>query len=294
MRLESFERDVVTPLRARAERLARARAAASRRAAVSRVAHPSSTRGSSRSSGGMTKILKRLEDAKLIERVPDPNDGRGLLVGLTREGLALQNRVFTVVPCRFSRSLRAALGREGARGRPRAPHPPGRDRARSVRLNPHRRPPMRTELCDRFGIDVPIFAFSHCRDVVAAVSKAGGMGVLGRAGVLARAARDRAQVDRRARGREAVRRRSRDAGEVHREGGRARQAGCGRQGRRVRLREADQARGHAVDREDAGGVPGAAAAGGRSSGAGRGCSAGRTAAGAASSRWRCAIRRSCS
>ena len=38
---------------------------------------------------------------------------------------------------------------------------------------------MRTELCDRFGIDVPIFAFSHCRDVVAAVSKAGGFGVLG-------------------------------------------------------------------------------------------------------------------
>jgi NAD(P)H-dependent flavin oxidoreductase YrpB (nitropropane dioxygenase family) len=30
-----------------------------------------------------------------------------------------------------------------------------------------------------FGIDVPIFAFSHCRDVVAAVTKAGGMGVLG-------------------------------------------------------------------------------------------------------------------
>src|SRR5262249_25556093 len=30
-----------------------------------------------------------------------------------------------------------------------------------------------------FGIDVPIFAFSHCRDVVAAVSRAGGMGVLG-------------------------------------------------------------------------------------------------------------------
>jgi len=38
---------------------------------------------------------------------------------------------------------------------------------------------VRTELCDRFGLDVPIFAFSHCRDVVAAVSKAGGMGVLG-------------------------------------------------------------------------------------------------------------------
>ena len=38
---------------------------------------------------------------------------------------------------------------------------------------------MRTELCDAFGIDVPLFAFSHCRDVVAAVSRAGGMGVLG-------------------------------------------------------------------------------------------------------------------
>lgn len=33
-----------------------------------------------------------------------------------------------------------------------------------------------------FGIDVPIFAFSHCRDVVAEVSKAGGMGVLGISG----------------------------------------------------------------------------------------------------------------
>lgn len=38
---------------------------------------------------------------------------------------------------------------------------------------------MHTDLCDLFGIDVPIFAFSHCRDVVAAVTNAGGMGVLG-------------------------------------------------------------------------------------------------------------------
>jgi len=38
---------------------------------------------------------------------------------------------------------------------------------------------MHTDLCDLFGIDVPIFAFSHCRDVVAAVSNAGGFGVLG-------------------------------------------------------------------------------------------------------------------
>ncbi len=33
-----------------------------------------------------------------------------------------------------------------------------------------------------FHIDMPIFAFSHCRDVVAAVSKAGGFGVLGAVG----------------------------------------------------------------------------------------------------------------
>jgi NAD(P)H-dependent flavin oxidoreductase YrpB (nitropropane dioxygenase family) len=38
---------------------------------------------------------------------------------------------------------------------------------------------MRTKICDLFGIDLPIFAFSHCRDVVAAVSRAGGFGVLG-------------------------------------------------------------------------------------------------------------------
>lgn len=40
---------------------------------------------------------------------------------------------------------------------------------------------MRTTVAREFGIELPIFAFSHCRDVVAAVSKAGGMGVLGAA-----------------------------------------------------------------------------------------------------------------
>ena len=38
---------------------------------------------------------------------------------------------------------------------------------------------MRTPVCDQFGIEFPLFAFSHCRDVVAAVSRAGGFGVLG-------------------------------------------------------------------------------------------------------------------
>ena len=38
---------------------------------------------------------------------------------------------------------------------------------------------MRTPICDRLGIEFPMFAFSHCRDVVAAVTNAGGFGVLG-------------------------------------------------------------------------------------------------------------------
>ncbi|HEX7716956.1 MAG TPA: nitronate monooxygenase, partial [Marmoricola sp.] len=41
---------------------------------------------------------------------------------------------------------------------------------------------MRTPLCEELGIEFPIFAFTHCRDVVVAVSKAGGFGVLGAVG----------------------------------------------------------------------------------------------------------------
>jgi len=38
---------------------------------------------------------------------------------------------------------------------------------------------MRTRVKDLLGIEFPILAFSHCRDVVAAVSRVGGFGVLG-------------------------------------------------------------------------------------------------------------------
>ena len=38
---------------------------------------------------------------------------------------------------------------------------------------------MNNALCRLTGCDFPLFAFSHCRDVVVAVSKAGGFGVLG-------------------------------------------------------------------------------------------------------------------
>ncbi|HBK05074.1 MAG TPA: monooxygenase [Acetobacteraceae bacterium] len=41
---------------------------------------------------------------------------------------------------------------------------------------------MDTKLCRMLGIDFPLLAFSHCRDVVAAVSKSGGFGVFGAAG----------------------------------------------------------------------------------------------------------------
>jgi NAD(P)H-dependent flavin oxidoreductase YrpB (nitropropane dioxygenase family) len=38
---------------------------------------------------------------------------------------------------------------------------------------------MKSPICDMLGIDFPLLAFSHCRDVVAAVSRAGGFGVFG-------------------------------------------------------------------------------------------------------------------
>jgi NAD(P)H-dependent flavin oxidoreductase YrpB (nitropropane dioxygenase family) len=38
---------------------------------------------------------------------------------------------------------------------------------------------VRTKVTDMLGVEFPILAFSHCRDVVAAVTRAGGFGVLG-------------------------------------------------------------------------------------------------------------------
>lgn len=40
---------------------------------------------------------------------------------------------------------------------------------------------MQSPICAMLGIEFPLLAFSHCRDVVVAVSKAGGMGVFGAA-----------------------------------------------------------------------------------------------------------------
>ncbi len=38
---------------------------------------------------------------------------------------------------------------------------------------------MAHDICELLGIEFPVLAFSHCRDVVAAVTRAGGLGVLG-------------------------------------------------------------------------------------------------------------------
>ena len=49
------------------------------------------------SSGGTTKRLDRLERAGLVQRMPDPNDRRGVLIGLTPAGLALIDDVIPAI-----------------------------------------------------------------------------------------------------------------------------------------------------------------------------------------------------
>ena len=42
---------------------------------------------------------------------------------------------------------------------------------------------MNSKICEMLDIEFPLVAFTHCRDVVVAVSKAGGCGVLGAVGM---------------------------------------------------------------------------------------------------------------
>ena len=78
---------------------------------------------------------------------------------------------------------------------------------------------MQNRVCEMLGIEFPILAFTHCRDVVAAVTKAGGLGVLGAAGHTP----EELDIDLRwiaERGRRPpVRRRHHRAGQVRRQGG---------------------------------------------------------------------------
>ncbi len=67
-----------------------------------------------RSSGGMTKIVDRLEERGYVGRLPDSADRRGTLVGLTRTGLASQDKVFRAF-LDASDTLLAPLGSRGLR-----------------------------------------------------------------------------------------------------------------------------------------------------------------------------------
>jgi len=60
-----------------------------------------------RSSGGMTKMLKRLEALGLIGREPDPEDRRSTLVRLTPRGVQLQEEIFDVFLSRAQELLRS-------------------------------------------------------------------------------------------------------------------------------------------------------------------------------------------
>ncbi len=46
------------------------------------------------SSGAMTNRLDRLENAGLIKRMPNPNDRRGILVTLTKQGFELMDKAY--------------------------------------------------------------------------------------------------------------------------------------------------------------------------------------------------------
>ena len=75
-----------------------------------------------RTTGGMTKLVDRLSRRGLVERVPDPDDGRGVLVRLTAEGREVsakasssysvgRNRVLRRLGAEDRRSIDAALAR---------------------------------------------------------------------------------------------------------------------------------------------------------------------------------------
>jgi DNA-binding MarR family transcriptional regulator len=91
--IESFQEEVLEPFELAASDYSVL--ATLRRAGPPYALSPSAlTSRLQRSSGGMTKILKRLEERGLVKREPDPVDGRGSRVLLTRVGRELQDRIF--------------------------------------------------------------------------------------------------------------------------------------------------------------------------------------------------------
>ena len=107
--IEAFQKVVLEPLELTASDYAVL--AALRRAGKPYELSPSRlTSRLERSSGGMTKMLKRLEERGWVRRSPDPDDGRGFRIRLTRSGLAMQEQVFHAF-LSASDDLFAPLGR---------------------------------------------------------------------------------------------------------------------------------------------------------------------------------------
>lgn len=67
------------------------------------------------SSGGTTKRLDRLEAAGLIERRPDPNDRRGVLIALSPAGLALIDDALPAVTRAETELVEDAVGSAASR-----------------------------------------------------------------------------------------------------------------------------------------------------------------------------------
>jgi DNA-binding MarR family transcriptional regulator len=69
------------------------------------------------SSGGMTKRLDRLEKAELIERRPDPEDRRGVLIGLTADGVAAIDDAIPAVTRAETELVRSVISADRDRSR---------------------------------------------------------------------------------------------------------------------------------------------------------------------------------
>ena len=67
------------------------------------------------SSGGVTKRLDRLETAHLIERHPDPNDRRGVLIKLSHTGLDVIDRAVVAVTVFENSAVGNAIGSDDER-----------------------------------------------------------------------------------------------------------------------------------------------------------------------------------
>jgi DNA-binding MarR family transcriptional regulator len=67
------------------------------------------------SSSGVTKRLDRLETARLIERHPDPNDRRGVLIRLSQTGIDLIDRAVVAVTVFESGVVSGAIGSDEER-----------------------------------------------------------------------------------------------------------------------------------------------------------------------------------